>query len=34
MADIIKDVVFGEVEFEKNIWWRSMDIVFRKARRL
>lgn len=25
MADIIKDEVFGEVEFEKNIWWRSMD---------
>jgi hypothetical protein len=25
MADMIKDEVFGEVEFEKNIWWRSMD---------
>ena len=25
MADTIKDEVFGEVEFEKNIWWRSMD---------
>ena len=25
MGDMIKDEVFGEVEFEKNIWWRSMD---------
>jgi len=25
MADTIKDEVLGEVEFEKNIWWRSMD---------
>jgi len=25
MADIIKDEVFGEVEFDRYVWWRSME---------
>ena len=25
MADMIKDEIFGEVEYDTYIWWRSME---------